>query len=149
MTRVPLVGPRAALAALASAALRGLAGRLRQRGRHRLDFFGIGAGRRQASAEAVTINDYTYKPADDHRAGGHHGQLHQPGLDPPHRDLESSRVPSKAARSSTGKSASVKLEKAGTFAYYCVFHPFMKGTIVGRMTGRLRARTQARALPRY
>ena len=28
-----------------------------------------------------------------------------------------------------GKSAEVTLEKTGTFAYYCAFHPFMKGTI--------------------
>jgi plastocyanin len=29
-----------------------------------------------------------------------------------------------------GKSASITMNEAGTFAYYCVFHPFMKGTIV-------------------
>lgn len=29
-----------------------------------------------------------------------------------------------------GKSASVTLAKAGTYAYYCAFHPYMKGTIV-------------------
>jgi plastocyanin len=28
-----------------------------------------------------------------------------------------------------GKSAEVTLDQAGTFAYYCSFHPFMKGTI--------------------
>ena len=28
-----------------------------------------------------------------------------------------------------GKSASLTLEEPGTFVYYCVFHPFMKGTI--------------------
>ncbi len=28
-----------------------------------------------------------------------------------------------------GKSGDITLEEAGTFAYYCVFHPFMKGTI--------------------
>jgi plastocyanin len=28
-----------------------------------------------------------------------------------------------------GKSAEVTLDQSGTFAYYCSFHPFMKGTI--------------------
>lgn len=28
-----------------------------------------------------------------------------------------------------GKSATVTLDEAGSFAYYCAFHPFMKGTI--------------------
>lgn len=28
-----------------------------------------------------------------------------------------------------GKSASVTLEKPGTYSFYCAFHPFMKGTI--------------------
>ena len=29
-----------------------------------------------------------------------------------------------------GESKSVKLAKAGTFAYYCELHPFMKGTVI-------------------
>jgi len=29
-----------------------------------------------------------------------------------------------------GKSKSVKLTKAGTFAYYCAIHPFMKATVI-------------------
>jgi plastocyanin len=28
-----------------------------------------------------------------------------------------------------GQSAEVTLDQTGTFAYYCAFHPFMKGTI--------------------
>lgn len=28
-----------------------------------------------------------------------------------------------------GKSATVTLSEPGTFVYYCVFHPFMKGTV--------------------
>ncbi|MET0557369.1 MAG: cupredoxin domain-containing protein [Solirubrobacterales bacterium] len=28
-----------------------------------------------------------------------------------------------------GKSATVTFSQPGTFAYYCVFHPFMKGTV--------------------
>ena len=31
-----------------------------------------------------------------------------------------------------GKSVTVHLSKAGTFAYHCAFHPFMKGTVVVR-----------------
>jgi plastocyanin len=30
----------------------------------------------------------------------------------------------------TGESGKVTLESRGTFAYYCLFHPFMKGTVV-------------------
>jgi plastocyanin len=30
----------------------------------------------------------------------------------------------------TGRTGKVTLEESGTFAYYCLFHPFMKGTIV-------------------
>jgi plastocyanin len=30
----------------------------------------------------------------------------------------------------TGKSGEVVLDETGTFAYYCLFHPFMKGAIV-------------------
>ena len=29
-----------------------------------------------------------------------------------------------------GQAKSVKLAKAGTFAYYCAIHPFMKGTVI-------------------
>ena len=28
-----------------------------------------------------------------------------------------------------GDSATITLSRPGTFAYYCVFHPFMKGTV--------------------
>ena len=28
-----------------------------------------------------------------------------------------------------GKSATLTFDQPGTFAYYCVFHPFMKGTV--------------------
>jgi plastocyanin len=30
----------------------------------------------------------------------------------------------------TGKSAKITLGESGSFAYYCLFHPFMKGTVV-------------------
>jgi len=29
-----------------------------------------------------------------------------------------------------GQSGEIVLEESGTFAYYCLFHPFMKGTVV-------------------
>ena len=32
-------------------------------------------------------------------------------------------------RIATGKQASQKLDKAGTFAFYCVYHPTMRGTL--------------------
>jgi plastocyanin len=82
-----------------------------------------------ASAPAVTIQDYTYKPASitvpkgttvtftNRDSTPHTATSKEPGV------FESGSI-------DTGKSGTVKLEESGTFAYYCAFHPFMKGTIV-------------------
>lgn len=80
-------------------------------------------------AKTVTIQDYIYKPASiavpkgttiafaNRDSTPHTATSKQSGL------FESGSI-------DTGKSGSVTLEETGTFAYYCVFHPFMKGTIV-------------------
>jgi plastocyanin len=80
-------------------------------------------------AEAVTIKDYTFKPATitvpvgttvdftNHDSTAHTATSKESGV----FDTEAIQP---------GKSGSITLEKAGTFTYYCVFHPFMKGTIV-------------------
>jgi plastocyanin len=80
-------------------------------------------------AEAVTIKDYIYKPASitvpkgttvaftNHDTTAHTATSKQSGV------FESGPI-------DPGKSAKVTLEKTGTFTYYCLFHPFMKGTIV-------------------
>jgi plastocyanin len=35
----------------------------------------------------------------------------------------------------TGQSKAVTFKEAGTYPYYCAFHPFMKGTVVVRSAG--------------
>lgn len=79
-------------------------------------------------AKAVTIKNYMYGPASltvpvgttvkftNQDSTPHTATSKEPG------GFESGPI-------DTGKSATIKLEKAGTYAYYCVFHPFMKGTI--------------------
>jgi plastocyanin len=80
-------------------------------------------------AQAVTIKDYIYKPASitvpkgttvaftNHDTTAHTATSKQSGV------FESGPI-------DPGKSVKVTLEKTGTFTYYCLFHPFMKGTIV-------------------
>ena len=77
----------------------------------------------------MTIKDYIYKPASiavpqgttvtftNHDTTAHTATSKQAGI------FESGPI-------DTGKSAKVTLEETGTFTYYCLFHPFMKGTIV-------------------
>jgi plastocyanin len=81
-----------------------------------------------AVAKAVTIRDYTYEPAritvpkgtkvtfTNRDSTPHTATSKEPGL------FESGSLAS-------GKSGAIVLDESGTFAYYCLFHPFMKGTI--------------------
>lgn len=80
-------------------------------------------------AQAVTIQDYTYEPPritvpkgttvtfTNRDSTPHTATSKQSGL------FESGSI-------DTGESGKVKLNESGSFAYYCLFHPFMKGTIV-------------------
>jgi plastocyanin len=97
---------------------------------------GDGGGTDQTSAasstptgvKAVTIEDYLYKPESiavpkgstvtftNRDSTPHTATSKQSGI------FESGPI-------DTGKSAKVTLEESGTFTYYCLFHPFMKGTI--------------------
>jgi len=88
-----------------------------------------GAAGASSTAKAVTIRDYSYEPATitvpkgskvtftNRDSTPHTATSKQPGL------FESGSL-------DTGKSGTVTLDESGTFAYYCLFHPFMKGTIV-------------------
>ncbi len=94
---------------------------------------GAGSASSQSSAapgpRTVAIADYSYKPAtitvaagtkvtfSNHDSTAHTATSKQPG------GFETDAI-------QPGKSASVVLEKPGTYTYYCLFHPFMKGTIV-------------------
>jgi plastocyanin len=82
-----------------------------------------------SGAKAVTIKDYIYKPASitvpqgttvtftNQDSTAHTATSKESGV------FESGPI-------DPGKSGKVTLDKSGTFTYYCLFHPFMKGTIV-------------------
>jgi len=83
---------------------------------------------KSAATKAVTIRDYTYAPATitvpkgstvtftNRDSTPHTATSKQSGL------FESGSL-------DTGESGAVTLDETGSFAYYCLFHPFMKGTI--------------------
>jgi plastocyanin len=80
-------------------------------------------------AKAVTIADYTYKPARITVAKGTTVTFTNRDSTP-HTATSKESGAFESGSIDTGKSASVTLEETGTFAYYCLFHPFMKGTVV-------------------
>ena len=82
-----------------------------------------------ATPKAVTIKDYTFKPAKiTVPAGTTVDFSNEDSTAHTATSTESGVFESGAIQ--PGKSGSVTLKKAGTFTYYCAFHPFMKGTIV-------------------
>jgi len=80
------------------------------------------------STQAVTIQDYTYKPARITVTKG-------TTIDFTNKDSTAHTATStdsgifESGSIQPGKTGSITLNKAGTFAFYCAFHPFMKGTI--------------------
>jgi plastocyanin len=82
-----------------------------------------------ASTEAVTISDYLYEPARITVPVGTTVTFTNRDSTP---HTATSKEPGRFDSDSidTGKSAEVVLDETGSFAYYCLFHPFMKGTIV-------------------
>ena len=82
-----------------------------------------------AGAKAVTIQDYIYEPA---RVVVPKGTT----VTFTNRDAAPHTATSKASGAfdsgtiKQGETGKVTLEETGTFAYYCLFHPFMKGTVV-------------------
>ena len=84
-----------------------------------------------AGAKAVKIVDYTYEPASIAVPVGTTVEFTNQDTTP-HTATSKESGAFESGSIETGKTGSVKLEEAGTFAYYCVFHPFMKGTIVVR-----------------
>jgi plastocyanin len=96
---------------------------------------GCGSGDGQASsgsstggASAVKIADYLYKPADITVPKGTTVKFTNEDSTP-HTATSREAGVFESGSIDTGKSASVMLEETGSFAYYCLFHPFMKGTI--------------------
>jgi plastocyanin len=85
---------------------------------------GEGAGR----PVAVTISDYEYDPATITVPVGTVVKFTNKDSTP-HTATSKQSGAFESGSIDTGKTGEVKLEEAGTFAYYCAFHPFMKGTI--------------------
>jgi plastocyanin len=81
------------------------------------------------SAKAVTIQDYTYKPARIVVPEGTTVTFTNRDSTP-HTATSKESGGFESGSVDTDKSGKVTLEETGTFAYYCLFHPFMKGTIV-------------------
>jgi plastocyanin len=79
-------------------------------------------------AKSVTIKDYTYKPASLTVPVGTTVKFTNQDSTP-HTATSKQSGAFESGSIDTGKSGEITLEKTGTFAYYCVFHPFMKGTI--------------------
>lgn len=97
-----------------------------------------GAQAQQASAAAkavdkVQIEDFLYEPAAITVAVGTEVTFTNEDAAP--HTATSGELPKPDGVFDTGilekgESRSVKLDKAGTFAYYCELHPFMKGTVI-------------------
>jgi plastocyanin len=79
--------------------------------------------------KTVRIEDYLYKPATVTVPKG--ATVSFTNRDStPHTATSKESGLFESGSIDTGKTGEVTLEKTGTFAYYCLFHPFMKGTIV-------------------
>jgi plastocyanin len=81
-----------------------------------------------AKQPAVTIVDYTYEPATISVPAGTAVEFSNEDSTP-HTATSKQSGAFETGSIDTGKSAKVILEKPGTYAYYCAFHPFMKGSI--------------------
>ncbi len=82
-----------------------------------------------ATPKAVRIVDYTYKPETITVPTGTTVEFKNKDTTA-HTATSTESGIFESGAIQPGKSGSITLKKAGTFAYYCVFHPFMKGTIV-------------------
>lgn len=90
-----------------------------------------GAGGEAAGSRSVTIHDYLYAPETITVPVGSTVTFTNRDSTPHTATSKQSGV-FESGSLDTGKSGEVKLEETGTFAYYCLFHPFMKGTVVVR-----------------
>jgi plastocyanin len=82
-------------------------------------------------AGAVTIKDYKYGPASLTVAVGTTVKFTNHDSTP-HTATSKDGAGFESGPIDSGKTGTIKLEEAGTFTYFCVFHPFMKGTITVR-----------------
>jgi plastocyanin len=82
----------------------------------------------RAGTGAVTIQDYEYGPASLTVPVGTTVKFTNRDSTPHTATSKESGV-FESGPIDTGKTGTIELEQTGTFTYYCVFHPFMKGTI--------------------
>lgn len=78
--------------------------------------------------QAVTIADFTYEPAELTVPAGTTVEFTNEDSAPHTATSKESGV-FETGTIETDKTGEVKLDKPGTYAYYCAFHPFMKGAI--------------------
>jgi plastocyanin len=89
---------------------------------------GTTAAAPSSGPSAVKIVDYAYAPPEMTVAAGSTVKF-------TNQDSTAHTVTSKGSGAfdsgtiEPGKTGEITLDKAGTYSYYCVFHPFMKGTV--------------------
>ena len=77
----------------------------------------------------MTIEDYLYRPATVTVPAGTTVTFSNRDS-APHTATSKEAGAFESGTIEGGESGRVVLGEAGTFAYYCLFHPFMKGTVV-------------------
>ena len=82
----------------------------------------------QGGAQTVAIEGFAYSPADLTVARGTTVEFTNQDQTP-HTATSKSSGAFDTGTIDPGKSGEVTLDESGSFAYYCQFHPFMKGTI--------------------
>jgi plastocyanin len=87
-----------------------------------------GSAAPSSGAQAVTIADYTYDPTKIVVPAGTTITFNNEDSTP-HTATSKQSGAFETDSIDTGKSAEVVLDQPGTYAYFCAFHPFMKGTI--------------------
>jgi plastocyanin len=88
-----------------------------------------GASAAERGTKTVTIRDYLYEPARISVLTGTTVTFANRDSTP-HTATSKQQGAFESGSIDTGGAGEVILNEAGTFPYYCLFHPFMRGTIV-------------------
>ena len=83
---------------------------------------------REVAPKAVSIKNFAYAPADLTVAKGTTVEFTN-GDSTNHTATATDASVFDTGTIAPGKTKSIVLDKSGTFAFFCSFHPFMKGTI--------------------